>query len=46
MTRELIAPRIQVRGGRVEVPDGPGLGVAPDCDDVARHKIDSTTITA
>jgi L-alanine-DL-glutamate epimerase-like enolase superfamily enzyme len=35
-----------VHGGRVVVPDGPGLGVEPDWDDIARCKMDSTTIAA
>jgi glucarate dehydratase len=46
MVHELIVPHIPVHGGRVAVPDGPGLGVEPDWDDIARCKIDSTTITA
>jgi glucarate dehydratase len=46
MVHELIVPHIPVHGGRVAVPDGPGLGVEPDWDDVARWKMDSTTITA
>jgi glucarate dehydratase len=46
MVDELIVPHIPVRGGRVAVPDGPGLGVEPDWDAIARCKMDSTTITA
>jgi glucarate dehydratase len=46
MVHELIVPHIPVHGGRVAVPDGPGLGVEPDWDDIARCKMDSTTITA
>ncbi|HEX5327417.1 MAG TPA: mandelate racemase/muconate lactonizing enzyme family protein [Acetobacteraceae bacterium] len=36
MEMELITPRIPVRNGRVAAPDGPGLGVVPDWDEVAR----------
>ncbi len=46
MVHELIVPHIPVRAGRVAVPDGPGLGVDPDWDTIARCKMDSTTITA
>jgi glucarate dehydratase len=46
MVHELIVPHIPVRAGRVAVPDGPGLGVDPDWDAIARCKMDSTTITA
>lgn len=46
MVHEIIRPHIPVHGGRVAVPDGPGLGVEPDWDDIARCKMDSTTITA
>jgi glucarate dehydratase len=46
MTHEIIRPHIPVRGGRVAVPDGPGLGVEPDWDDIARCKMDITTIAA
>jgi L-alanine-DL-glutamate epimerase-like enolase superfamily enzyme len=46
MAHELIVPHIPVRGGRVAVPDGPGLGVEPDWDATARCKMHSTTITA
>jgi glucarate dehydratase len=46
MVHELIVPHIPVHGGRVAVPNGPGLGVEPDWDDIARCKMDSTTITA
>jgi glucarate dehydratase len=46
MVHELIVPHIPVHGGRVVVPDGPGLGVEPDWDDIARCKMDSTTIAA
>ena len=46
MAHELIVPHIPVHGGRVAVPDGPGLGVEPDWDDISHYKIDSTTITA
>jgi glucarate dehydratase len=46
MVHEIIRPTIPVHGGRVAVPDGPGLGVEPDWDDIARCKTDTTTITA
>jgi glucarate dehydratase len=46
MAHELIVPQIPVHGGRVAVPDGPGLGVEPDWDQIARSKMDSTTIAA
>jgi glucarate dehydratase len=46
MVHELIVPHIPVHGGRVAVPDGPGFGVEPEWDDIARCKMDSTTITA
>ncbi len=37
MEAELITPRIRVQRGRVRVPDGPGLGVEPDWDEVVRY---------
>jgi glucarate dehydratase len=37
MEAELIVPRIPVERGRVHVPEGPGLGVEPDWDEVARY---------
>jgi glucarate dehydratase len=46
MVHELIVPHIPVHNGRVAVPDGPGLGVEPNWDEVARYKTDTTTITA
>ena len=46
MAHEIIRPHIPVHGGRVAVPDGPGLGVEPDRDEIARCKMDITTITA
>ena len=46
MVHEIIRPHIPVHGGRVSVPDGPGLGVEPNWDDIARCKMDITTITA
>ena len=46
MVHEIIRPHIPVHGGRVAVPDGPGLGVEPHWDDIARRKMDVTTITA
>ena len=44
MVHEMITPGIPVHGGRVAVPDGPGLGVEPHWDDIARLKMDTTTI--
>jgi glucarate dehydratase len=46
MVHEIIRPRIPVRGGRVAVPDGPGLGVEPDWDEIARCRTDTATIAA
>jgi glucarate dehydratase len=46
MVHEIIRPRIPVHGGCVSVPDGPGLGVEPDWDEIARCKTDTTTIAA
>jgi glucarate dehydratase len=46
MVHAIIQPNIPVRGGRVAVPDGPGLGVEPHWDDIARCKTDTATITA
>jgi glucarate dehydratase len=46
MVHELIVPHIPVKDGRVTVPDGPGLGVEPDWETIARCKVDVTTITA
>jgi glucarate dehydratase len=46
MVHEIILPHIPVHGGRVAVPDGPGLGVEPDWDEIVRCKLDITTITA
>ena len=45
MVYELIVPRIPVRGGRVAVPDGAGLGVEPDRDEIAPFTMDTTVIT-
>ena len=44
MVHELITPHIPVRNGRVAVPDGPGLGVDPNWDEIAQCKMDVTTI--
>jgi glucarate dehydratase len=44
MVHELITPHIPVRNGRVAVPDGPGLGVEPNWDEIAQCKMDVTTI--
>jgi glucarate dehydratase len=46
MAHELIVPDIPVRNGRVAVPDGPGLGVQPDWDQIERFRTDITTIAA
>ncbi len=46
MTLELITPRIPVCGGRVRAPEGPGLGVTPDWDEVARCLTETVTIEA
>ena len=35
MVHELIVPRIPVRAGRVAVPEGAGLGVEPNWDEIA-----------
>lgn len=37
MEAELIMPRIPVERGRVRVPEGPGLGVEPDWEEVVRY---------
>ncbi len=37
MEAELIMPRIPVEQGRVRVREGPGLGVEPDWDEMARY---------
>jgi glucarate dehydratase len=44
MVNELITPHIPVRNGRVAVPEGPGLGVEPNWDEIAQCKMDVTTI--
>jgi glucarate dehydratase len=46
MVHELIVPRIPVRGGRVAVPDGAGLGVEPDRDEIARFTTGVTEFAA
>ena len=46
MAHELIVPHIPVRAGRVAVPVGPGLGVEPNRDEIARFQTDITMITA
>jgi glucarate dehydratase len=46
MTHELIVPTIPVRAGRVAVPDGPGLGVEPNWDEIARFRTDVMAIAA
>ena len=44
MVHELIVPHIPVRNGRVAVPDGPGLGVEPNWEEIGRCKMDVTVI--
>jgi glucarate dehydratase len=44
MVNELIVPHIPVRNGRVAVPDGPGLGVEPNWDEIHQLKMDTTAI--
>ena len=44
MEQELITPRIPARDGRVRAPDGPGLGVTPDWDQIGRCLIEDVTI--
>ena len=44
MVNELITPHIPVRNGRVAVPEGPGLGVEPNWDEIAQCEMDVTTI--
>ena len=39
MVHEIIRPHIPVHGGRVAVPDGPGLGVEPDWDEIMSCKL-------
>jgi glucarate dehydratase len=46
MVNELIVPHIPVHNGRVAVPDGPGLGVQPNWDEINELKMDMTVITA
>ena len=46
MVYELSVPQIPVRGGRVAVPDGPGLGVEPDRDEIARFTTGATVLAA
>ncbi len=44
MAHELITPHIPVRNGRVAVPNGPGLGVSPNWDEIERLKMDVTEV--
>jgi glucarate dehydratase len=44
MVHELIVPHIPVRNGRVAVPQGPGLGVEPNWDEIGRCKMDATVV--
>jgi glucarate dehydratase len=44
MVHELIVPHIPVRNGRVAVPEGPGLGVEPNWDEISRCKMDATVV--
>jgi glucarate dehydratase len=46
MVHELIVPHIPVRRGRVAVPEGPGLGVEPNWDEIARFRMDTTVIAS
>jgi len=46
MMHELIVPHIPVRAGRVAVPDGPGLGVEPNWDEIERFRTDVMVIAA
>ena len=45
MVNELIVPHIPVRNGRVAVPDGPGLGVQPNWDEINQLIMDTTVVT-
>jgi glucarate dehydratase len=45
MVNELIVPHIPVRNGRVAVPDGPGLGVQPNWDEINELKMDTTVVS-
>ena len=40
MAHEIIVPHIPVRAGRVAVPDGPGLGVQPNWDEIEQFRTD------
>jgi glucarate dehydratase len=44
MVNELIFPHIPVRNGRVAVPEGPGLGVEPNWDEIDQLRMDTTVI--
>lgn len=44
MVHALIVPHIPVRNGRVAVPDGPGLGVEPNWDEINQLRMDTTVI--
>ncbi|HEY6433110.1 MAG TPA: enolase C-terminal domain-like protein, partial [Acetobacteraceae bacterium] len=46
MEHELVTPRIPVRDGKVRAPDGPGLGVTLDRDELARCQTEAVTIEA
>jgi glucarate dehydratase len=46
MEAPLITPDISARGGRVRAPDGPGLGIQPDWEQVRRYQTDELTIAA
>jgi glucarate dehydratase len=45
MVNEMVIPHIPVRNGRVSVPDGPGLGVEPNWDEINHLKMDTAVIT-
>ena len=44
MVNELIVPHIPVHNGRVAVPDGPGLGVQPNWDEIEELRMDATVV--
>ena len=35
-----------VSGGKVHLPEGPGLGVRPDAEKLARHRLAQASVTA
>jgi glucarate dehydratase len=46
MVHELIVPTIPVRAGRVAVPEGPGLGVEPNWDEIAQFRTHPPVVIA